>query len=81
MSSYGFVIEHIKGKENTVADALSRRHDYQEAKQIDRTTQIFKESDNGLIMNKNIQLRMVAIEQNDEIDKKNERINRYRRWL
>jgi hypothetical protein len=28
LSSYNFVIEHIKGKENKVADALSRRHDY-----------------------------------------------------
>ena len=70
LSSYDFVIEHIKGKENTVADALSRRPDYQEAKQVDRTTQIFKETNEGLIMNKNIQLRMVTIEQSDEIDKR-----------
>ena len=70
LSSYDFVIEHIKGKENTVADALSRRPDYQDAKQVDRTTQIFKETNEGLIMNKNIQLRMVTIEQSDEIDRK-----------
>ena len=70
LSSYDFIIEHIKGKENTVADALSRRPDYQEAKQIDRTTQIFKETEKGLTMNKDIQLRMVTIEQNDEIDKR-----------
>ena len=30
LSSYNFVIEHIKGKENKVADALSRRPDYKE---------------------------------------------------
>jgi RNase H-like domain found in reverse transcriptase len=70
LSLYDFVIEHIKGKENTAADALSRRPDYQEAKQVNRTTQIFKETDNGLIMNNDIQLRMVTIEQNDKIDKK-----------
>jgi len=70
LSSYDFVIEHIKEKENTVADALSRRPDYQEAKQVDRTTQIFKETNEGLIMNKNIQLRMVTIKQSDEIDRK-----------
>ena len=70
LSSYDFVIEHIKGKENTVADALSRRPDYQEARQINRTTQIFKENKDKLIMNKDIQLRMITIEQSDEIDKK-----------
>ena len=70
LSSYNFVIEYIKGRENTVADALSRRPDYQDAKKVDRTTQIFKETENGIIMNKDIQLKMVTIEQNDEIDKK-----------
>jgi transposase InsO family protein len=70
LSSYDFVIEHIKGKENTVADALSRRPDYREAKMIDRTTQVFKEKDGQLVMNKEIQLRMVTVEQSDEIDKK-----------
>jgi hypothetical protein len=74
LSSYDFVIEHIKGKENTVADALSRRPDYRDAKQVDRTSQIFKETDKGLIMNKDIQLRMVTIEQSDEIDEKIKRL-------
>ena len=74
LSSYDFVIEHIKGKENTVADALSRRPDYRDAKQVDRTSQVFKETDKGLIMNKDIQLRMVTIEQSDEIDEKIKRL-------
>jgi hypothetical protein len=30
LSSYDFVIEHVKGKENVVADALSRRPDYRD---------------------------------------------------
>ena len=45
----------------------SRRPDYQEAKKPDRTTQIFKQTSNGLIMNKDM---MTTMEQKDEIDKK-----------
>ena len=39
LSSYNFIIEHIEGKENTVADALSRRHDYKDDSIPERTTQ------------------------------------------
>jgi hypothetical protein len=54
----------------TVADVLSRRPVYKEAKNVDRTTQIFKETKDGLIMNKEIQLRMVTIDNEDGIDQK-----------
>ena len=71
LSSYNFVIEHIKGKENTVADALSRRPDYRENATVGCTSQIFKETDKGLVLNKDIQLRMISIEsQDEEINKK-----------
>ena len=30
LSAYDFIIEHVKGKENVVADALSRRPDYRD---------------------------------------------------
>jgi hypothetical protein len=30
--------EYIKGKENKVADALSRRHDYKNENDVERTT-------------------------------------------
>jgi hypothetical protein len=54
----------------TVADVLSRRPVYKKAKNVDRTTQIFKETKDGLIMNKEIQLRMVTIDNEDGIDQK-----------
>jgi hypothetical protein len=54
----------------TVADVLSIRPVYKEAKNVDRTTQIFKETKDGLIMNKEIQLRMVTIDNEDGIDQK-----------
>jgi RNase H-like domain found in reverse transcriptase len=66
LSSYNFVIGHIKGKENTVADALSRRPDYRENATVGCTSQIFKETDKGLVLNKDIQLRMISIESQDE---------------
>jgi RNase H-like domain found in reverse transcriptase/Reverse transcriptase (RNA-dependent DNA polymerase)/Integrase zinc binding domain/Chromo (CHRromatin Organisation MOdifier) domain len=69
LSSYSFVIEHIKGKENKVADALSRREDYRDPKVVGRTTQIFKETEQGLVLNDNIQLKMISIHTNDaELD-------------
>ena len=49
---------------------LSRRPVYKKAKNVDRTTQIFKETKDGLIMNKEIQLRMVTIDNEDGIDQK-----------
>ena len=74
LSSYNFVIEHIKGRENIVADALSRRPDYKDDSVVHRTTQIFKETDKGLVLNKDIQLKMVNIESEDR--ELNEKIRR-----
>ena len=74
LSSYNFVIEHIKGRENIVADALSRRPDYKDDSAVHRTTQIFKETDKGLVLNKDIQLKMVNIESEDR--ELNEKIRR-----
>jgi transposase InsO family protein len=71
LSSYDFVIEHIKGKENVVADALSRRPDYKEENIIDRTNKIFEETERGLVINKNVQLKMVTMtNDNEELDNK-----------
>jgi reverse transcriptase-like protein len=70
LSSYNFVIEHIKGKENTVADALSRRPDHRNGETINRTTQIFKETEQGLVLNKNIKLNMVILKMKIKKSKK-----------
>lgn len=48
LSSYDFVIEHIKGKENKAADALSRRPDYRE-QIVKRNTKILIEEEGKLV--------------------------------
>jgi hypothetical protein len=50
LSLYDFVIKHIKAKENIVADTLSRRPDCREEKIVDRTTNIFEETEKGLVI-------------------------------
>jgi RNase H-like domain found in reverse transcriptase/Reverse transcriptase (RNA-dependent DNA polymerase)/Integrase zinc binding domain/Chromo (CHRromatin Organisation MOdifier) domain/Integrase core domain len=67
LSSYNFVIEHIKGKENTVADALSRRPDYKEEAQIDRKLQVFKEDKNGWTFNHEAKLNMITVKESGNI--------------
>ena len=42
LSPYDFVIEHVKRKENIVADALSRRPDHKPEEIPSRTTQILR---------------------------------------
>jgi RNase H-like domain found in reverse transcriptase/Integrase zinc binding domain/Chromo (CHRromatin Organisation MOdifier) domain/Integrase core domain len=70
LSAYNFVIEHVKGRENVVADALSRRPDYEEEKIVERTKQFLKETDKGLEINKDIHLGMISFESEDsEINK------------
>jgi hypothetical protein len=61
LSSYDFVIEHIKGKENVVADALSRRPDYREEEEKDDLW-LLKEKDGRLRLNN---IKMVNIENHD----------------
>jgi transposase InsO family protein len=68
LSSYNFVIEHVKGKENIVADALSRRPDYEEAKEVDRSLQMFKEKEEGLVLNKELKVGMINIDTQDNIN-------------
>jgi hypothetical protein len=46
LSAYNFVIEHVKGRENVVADAVSRRPDQE--KIVERIKQFLKETDRGL---------------------------------
>src|SRR6202000_3293828 len=48
LSSYDFVIEHIKGKENKVADALSRRADYRDPASNERRTELLIEENGKL---------------------------------
>ena len=61
---------NTKGKENKVADALSRRPDYRNG-EIKRETQMLIEKDGGLIINKDMEIKMVRYnEEEDEIAKK-----------
>jgi hypothetical protein len=60
----------VKGRENVVVDALSRRPDYEEEKIVERTKQFLKETDKGLEINKDIHLGMISFESEDnEISK------------
>jgi hypothetical protein len=59
LSAYDFKIEHVDGKENVIADALSRRPDHKTEELPNRTTQILKEVDGKLIINKEIQSKMI----------------------
>jgi reverse transcriptase-like protein len=63
LSSYDFVIEHVKGKENVVADALSRRPDYRDKDTKNEPACLFKENNGVLKMNT---IKMITIEDNNE---------------
>jgi Integrase zinc binding domain/Chromo (CHRromatin Organisation MOdifier) domain/RNase H-like domain found in reverse transcriptase/Integrase core domain len=58
LTKYNFRIEHVRGKENVVADALSRRPDYKQ--EPERAKTIFQQTDQGLVINQNADLRMIV---------------------
>jgi RNase H-like domain found in reverse transcriptase/Reverse transcriptase (RNA-dependent DNA polymerase)/Integrase zinc binding domain/Chromo (CHRromatin Organisation MOdifier) domain/Integrase core domain len=70
LSSYNFIIEHIKGKENTVADALSRRPDHKEETQVNREMQMFRENEDGWTLNRELKINMITITENGDIVKR-----------
>jgi hypothetical protein len=57
--------EHIKGKENKVADALSRRADYRENEETEKKAPMLIEKDGSLSINRHVRLKMVHIENVD----------------
>jgi RNase H-like domain found in reverse transcriptase len=65
LSAYDFRIEHIKGKENTVADALSRRADYREG-MTTRRTEVLIEDNGALVINKHMKLNMITLTEDEK---------------
>ena len=65
LASYDFRIEHIKGKENKVADALSRRPDYREGIE-EKKTAMLMEDKGALIINRQMKSKMIRMEVDDE---------------
>ena len=53
-------------KKNIIINALSRRPDYEKDKVAPKTKQVLIESPDGLKMNKDIDLKMVTIENKDD---------------
>jgi hypothetical protein len=66
LCAYDFRIEHIKGKENKVADALSRRADYQKDEKDEEKTQMLIEEKGTLLMNKQMRSKIVRLNRTDE---------------
>jgi hypothetical protein len=66
LSDYDFRIEHIKGKENKVADALSRRADYRENKEEKEKMPMLIEENGSLKINKQVKMKMMHMENEDE---------------
>lgn len=68
LSEYDFVIEHVKGRENKVADALSRREDYRETEDIKENKESMLKEENGkIVINRDARIKMISIEGNREI--------------
>ena len=66
LSSCDFKIEHIKGKENRVADALSRRADYRDEGQERPQQQMLIEEDGALVINKQMKISTTIHDEADE---------------
>jgi hypothetical protein len=60
LAMYDFKIEHIKGKENKVADALSRRVDYRGKNEDERKQEpMLVEQEGALVLNKNMKGKLI----------------------
>jgi chromodomain-containing protein/integrase-like protein len=66
LASYDFRIEHIKGKENKVADALSRRADYRGDKTDSVQEPMLIEGKEGaLILNSTMKSKMITLKKDE----------------
>ena len=65
LTQYEFTIEHIKGKENIIADSLSRQPNLKEERKKEQTAMLI-ENEGGITINPRVQFKIVQIGNEDQ---------------
>jgi len=68
LSEYDYEIQHIAGKQNILADSLSRRPDYMEGKTETPETELFKYEDDKIVQNPEaIYAQILQVQEKDTV--------------